>query len=310
VRIWLRVLLLVVALGVLGVAGVEVVRSRLEQGGALRTSLEAAVRGQLGVGLRPGSIEVSFVPAQIRLRDAALDLPGNVKLVLGDVRCALALGALLEGDARIQWLSISGPASLVHRQLRLDGELEVELRPGAAPHSWSLRAHAKLAEGGNVEASGGLLEGGAFEGTIDLEGVEVEPFAVYLASDRGRQPQLRGRYAGTFELPPAGGTLSTLRLASEAAEIHVAGASLVGPVALVAEIPVSLVSGDPDARFAIDATRARVEYAGVLVRGSARGASLGGRIVRDIDGRLRLEEVGLKVMRFEGEVRPEGGDAG
>lgn len=309
-RAWLRVLLLVLALSLSGVAGVEVLRARLEQSGALRASLEGVARVQLGIVLRPGSIRVGFLPAGIRLRDASLELPGNARLVLGDVHIALDLGALLEGEARLQGLSISGPARLVVRQLALDGDLDVDLRPGKGPHAWSLRADARLATGGTFAVLGGLADGGWFEGTVDLDGVAVEPFAVFLTSDRGEHPRLRGRYDGTFELPPVGGTLATLRLTSEAAEIRVGQAALVGPVALVAQLPVSLSSSDHGARFEIDATRARVEYAGGLVRGSGEGASLGGRIVRDLDGHLRLEEVGLKVTRFEGEARRRGGDAG
>ena len=94
------------------------------------------------------------------------------------------------------------------------------------------------------------------------------------------------------------------------AEIRVGQASLDGPVALVAQLPVSPSSGDHGARFAIDASRARVENAGDIVQRAGRGASLVGRIVRDAHGRFRLEEVGLKVTSFEGEARRTTHDAG
>jgi hypothetical protein len=57
-----------------------------------------------------------------------------------------------------------------------------------------------------------------------------------------------------------------------------------------------------EGRFALDASGARVEYAGNLAKASGQSASLTGRIVRSPDGGLRLEEVGLKVQRFRGEV--------
>jgi hypothetical protein len=289
-----------VLLGVSTVA-VEVVRARLEGSDTLRASLEGAVSSQLGVAVEAGDLEVSFWPAQVRLAEPALILPARGRLTLGEASITVELASLLKGNARLLALQIAGPARISTRRLELAGELRVVLEPAEPPLAWSLQAQGADASGGSFSVRGGLSSGGGFEGTVELTEIESEPFASFLTSAAGERPKLAGRYSGTLELSREGGGVATLTLASPEAFLDVPPVRLEGPIVLVAELPLAEASDEVGGRLRIDATRARVDYAGGPATGSGRGGSLGGRILREPGGGFRLEEVGLTIRRFQGE---------
>ncbi len=293
-------LVLVALLGI-SIVAVEIVRARLEGSNALRASLEGAVSSQLGVAVEVGDLEVSFWPAQVRLAEPALILPARGRLTLGSAAIAVDLASLLRGDARPLALQTAGPARIRYRRLELDGELQVVLEPAEPPLAWSLQADGADASGGSFSLRGGLSSGGGFDGTLELTEIESEPFASFLTSAGSERPKLAGRYSGTLHLSRDGGG-ATLKLASPEALLEVPPIRLEGPIALVAQLPPAEASDELGGRFRIDATRARLDYAGGLAIGSGRGGSLGGRILREPGGGFRLEEVGLTVRRFEGEL--------
>jgi hypothetical protein len=313
-KVLLRGLLVGAVMLSVGALSLELVRDRLEQSEALRQSLEGAVEAQLGAPLRAGPIEVLFWPAQLRLPAPVLELPAGARLALGETRVVLDVGSLLRASARLEGVSVSGPARLTLAPLELAGELRVELRPGAESRGWSVDADGSLASGGRFRVRGVVDASRGFEGQVDLEDLNGEAFASLLASGPGEHARLVGVFRGRLELP-ASGEPPTLRLTSPQADILIPPVRLVGPVALVVELPAmdSLSTSTPPApgsgavlapgRFAIDASDARVEYAGGLTEASGRGASVVGRVVRGSDGRLRVEEVALKIERFRGERR-------
>ena len=293
--------LVLVALLAVSAVAVEITRARLEGSDSVRASLEGAVSSQLGVALEAGDLEVSFWPAQVRLAEPALTLPGRGRLTLGEAEIAVDLASLLGGNARLLALRIGGPARLRYRRLELGGDLRVELEPAEPPHAWSLEADGTVASGGSFSLRGGLSSGGGFEGTLELTETESEPFASFLKGAGGERPKLAGRYSGSLELSLDSG-VATLRLASPQAILDVPPVRLEGPIALVAQFPMAEASDELGGRFRIDATRARVDYLGGPAQGSGRGGSLGGRILRDPGGGFRLEEVGLTVRRFRGQL--------
>ncbi len=264
---------------------------------------------QLGVQLEAGDLEVSFWPARVRLAEPALALPARGRLTLGEAEIAVDLASLLGGNARLLALRTFGPARIRYRRLELAGELRVLLEPAEAPLEWSLQADAAVASGGSFSLRGGLSSGGGFEGALELTEIESAPFASFLTSAEGERPKLAGRYSGNLELPQEGGGVATLRLASPDALLDVPPVRLEGPIALVAELPVAEASDESGGRFRIDATRARLDYAGGPAKASGQGASLGGRILREPGGGFRLEEVGLTVHRFQGQLEGRTGKA-
>lgn len=296
---------------VVAAVGLEAMRSGLERSEALRENIEAAAEAQLGTALRAGAIEVDFFPATLVLRGAVLELSGRTRVTLDETRVGVDLESLLRGNARMRGLAVSGPARFEHPQLgsaALEGDLDLAIVPGAPPLDWALELEGRLASGGTFAAHGGFGAGGAFDGSIEISEVEGAPFAPFLTSDQGEPARLSGRFGGAFELA-RDGSLATLRLASARAEIALAPVVVRGPIALVAWLP-GTSSSDGEGRFAIDASGARVEYAGGLAKASGQSASLTGRIVRAPNGGLQLEEVGLKVQKFQGEVSPGGGGRG
>lgn len=305
-----RGLLAGLAVAVAGIAvlgGLELLRGRLARSERLRQSLEAATASQLGIRLEAGSLRVGLWPARLLLAQPDLAWRDGTRLSLSGVRVDVERAALLGGVARVRSVALDGPARLRSPRLALAGSLRLELRPDPGSGAWTLDGRARLDGGGIVEVSGRVARGGGFEGGLRLDDVDGEPFASLLARGPEAPAFLRGRFDGRLE-PGPGPALATLRLASPDAEIRVPPVRLTGPVALVARIPSS-GAGPAGERFAIDATRARVEYAGAMARGSGDGASVEGVLVRDADGRLRVEDVALRLQRFRG-TRGEGPQVG
>jgi hypothetical protein len=307
------IVVIVVAMGVLLALGLkfglEVFRSRLEQSDALRQSLVAAVEAQLGVGFEPGPIEVRFRPTGLRLAAPVLQLAGGVRLALPETDVSLASGELLEGRARLEAVSMSGPAGLQLESLELRGALTAQLRADPAASGWLLEADARLDSGGLLSTRGRVESNSRFQGEISIDELNVAPFAALLASDQQETPRLDGAFSGKLELGEEGKP-ATLRLASPQAELQLPPIVLQGPVAFVAELP-----GPGDAssrRFAVDASRALVDYSGSglgggFTRASGQGASVEGNVVRKVDGRLGIEAVALKIQNFQAERRREHG---
>jgi hypothetical protein len=287
-----------------GLASAAALRSRLSSS-ALRESLEATASAQLGIELESGELGLRLWPPVLELRAPVVELAGGVRLELAPARIEVALAPLLDGVAEVRRLSLAGPARLVHRRGELAGQLVLELAPGAAPGVWLLRAEAELRTGGRIAARGELGGGGRFAGSVEIEDVEATPFAAFLYGERGEAASASGRYRGRFEWSEPGLGPTTLRLASDETVLELAPVRLEGAVALQAELPASQVSDPGGGRFELDATRARVDYAGSFAKASGRGASLRGGIVRESD-RIRLSDLRLKVLRFEGEVAAPG----
>lgn len=288
-------------------AALEVARGRLEESDALRESLAGAAAAQLGAELDPGPLEVGFWPARLHLESAVLVLSGGVRLELPPTRVEIDPMPLLRGVASVRGLEVHGGARLRHRDGELAGTVAARVSPAAAASApgWVVDGEVALDSGGRLVARGSLGPGGRFAGTVEVEDVESAPFASFLSA--GGSPdggtKLAGRYGGRLETPDVGP--ATLRLTSADAVLDVPPLHVDGPVTLVAELPIALASDPRAGRFAIDASQADVEYAGGVAKASGHGASLTGGIAREPDGRLRLEDVRLKVTRFEGQVQQQ-----
>ena len=280
---------------------VEVARERLEGSDALRRGLELEISSQLGVQLEVRDLSVSFWPASIRLSAPVLALPTRGRLTLGEVEIAVDPVSLLEGRARLRALWLRGPATLRTGELELEGELWLELGPAEAPRVWSLAAKGSVTSGGRFSLRGGLTTAGDFEGEVELTDLESQPFGPLLQSAAGEPTALAGRYSGTLAVFRETGS-ARLRLASLEASLDVPPLHLHGPVELDALFPVAEASGEAGGEFRVDASHARVVYEGGPARGSAGGGSLVGRVLRDPGGGFRLEDVGLRVRRFRGQL--------
>lgn len=298
----------VVALVAVALGGLVLLRGRLERSEGLRQSLEAAAASQLGVRLDAGPVRVGPWTARLRLARPELSWPDGRRLALSDVQLDVDARALLDGVARVRSVAAEGPARLELPRLALAGSLQLQLQPDPGSGAWRLEGRAVLDSGGVLEASGTLASAGAFEGELRLEGVDGAPFASLLARDPAAPASVRGRFDGRLEPGPAPAA-ATLRLRSEDAEIRIPPVRVAGPVALVARLPARGTGAGAAARqrFAIDATRARVEYAGAMARGTGDGASVEGWLARDADGGVRAEDVALRVQGFRGGRGPQTG---
>ena len=183
--------------------------------------------------------------------------------------------------------------------LELEGDLGLELERADTPRAWLLAARGRLGPDGRFSLRGDLTTAGEFDGEIELTDVESEAFGRLLQSPEGEPTTLDGRYSGRLVVSRASGSAS-LRLASPAARLDVPPLRLEGPVELDAQFPIGEASDEGGGEFRIDASQARIVYAGGPARGSAGGGSLAGRISRDPDGGFRLEDVGLRVRGFQG----------
>ena len=300
---------LVLAIAVLALA-VELLRARLAGSEALRESLVGAAAAQLDVRLEPGPIDVQLRPPALLLASPVLELADGARVDLPATTVELAPGSLLAGVARVTGVSMAGAARLRRERLELAGVVDGRLLPAADAPGWSLEADVVLERGGRLALRGGVGASGGFVGEVALDEVEAAPFAVLLASDETGPPALRGSFDGRLLF--AGADLpATLRIASAHADLALPPVSVSGPVALVAELPAATAPAGPAGRrgFAIDASQARVEYlgeaAGGFTKASGRGASVEGSIVRESDGRLRLEDVSLRIQDFQAERRPD-----
>jgi len=288
-------------------AGVELLRWRLEGDPSLREGLEGAAASQLGASLTPGELRVELWPPGLRLAEPVLALAGGVRLELPETRIEADLGRLLRGVADVRGLAVEGPFRLAYRGGRLEGRVSLVLRPGAPSAAWQVDGEVEPDSGGRLAIDGELRDGGRFAGVVDVEHVESAPFSAFLSAEEERagEPEVRvsGRFSGRLDRSDPSGRAS-LRLTSDAALLSLPPVRLDGPVVLVAELPAEGVSEVAPGRLAVDATRARVDYAGSLAKASGRGASLTGGIVREPGGRLRLDDVRLQVSRFAGEIEP------
>jgi hypothetical protein len=290
--------------GVGSVVAVEALRARLEGSPRLHAALSGAAEAQLGAILHPGPIEVRLVPPGLLLSGPTLSLPGalpgGVLFELPETRVDSSLADLLARRARFEGLSMSGRSRVVFRSLELTGDLRAELRSGSGPGVIALDAEATLDTGGRIVVDGRLASG-RLDGDIRFEDLDGAPFAHLLRSGEG-DLEISGVFSGRLVLPTAGSP-ATVRLESSDAELRLPRFAITGPIALVAELPDETGTRG----FAVDASRARVEYAGAVTRAEGRGASVVGRIARARDGSLRLEDVALKIQQFRGELRPDDG---
>ncbi len=302
---------LAIALVTVAVLGIELLRARLADSDALRESLIGAAASQLDARLEPGPVEVQFWPAALRLASPVLELADSSRVILPETTVALASGSLFRGPARVTGASMSGPVTLQRGRLELSGLLDARLAPGESATGWTLDADVVLESGGRLELRGQLDPGGRFVGEVRLDAVNAAPFATLLSSDAAEHPALRGAFDGRLAF--AGSDLpATLRIESPDADLALPPLSLSGPVALVAELPAVAAAGADGRRgFAVDASRARVDYVvgalgdGGFTKASGTGASVVGKIVREPDGRLRLEDVALRIRDFQAERRPD-----
>lgn len=290
-----------VTLLVVAVVCIEVVGDRLAESDALRGGLERELSSELGVQLEVRDLAVSLWPASIRLSAPVLALPARGRLTLGEVEITVDLAALLEGRARLRALRVQGPASLRAGELALAGELGIQLEPAESPLAWRLAAQGGVTSGGRFSLRGGLAAPGDFEGELDLADFESRPFGSLLRSAAGAPTELAGRYRGTLAVSRETGRAS-LRLSSPEALLDLPPLRLQGPLELDALFPIAEASEEAGGEFRIDASQARIAYAGGPARGSAGGGSVVGRISRDPDGGFRLEDVGLKVRGFRGQL--------
>jgi hypothetical protein len=294
--------------GVGSVVAVEALRARLEGSPRLHAAVSRAAEAQLGVILRPGPIEVRFVPPGLLLSGPTLSLPGalpgalpgGVLFELPETRVDSSLADLLARRARFEGLSMSGLFRVVFRSLELTGDLRAELRSGSGPGVIALDAEATLDTGGRIVVDGRLASG-RLDGDIRFEDLDGAPFAHLLRSGEG-DLEISGVFSGRLVLPTAGSP-ATVRLESSDAELRLPRFAITGPIALVAELPDETGTRG----FTVDASRARVEYAGAVTRAEGRGASVVGRIARARDGSLRLEDVALKIQQFRGELQMDDG---
>ncbi len=297
-----------VALLVVAAVCVEVVRDRLEGSDALRGGLELEISSQLGVQLEVRELGVSFWPAAVRLSAPVLVLPTRGRVTLGEVEIAVDPVSLLQGHARLRALRLRGPANLRNAELELEGELWLELEPAEPPWVWRLAAKGSVLSGGHFSLRGGLTTAGNFEGEVELTDFESRPFGPLVQSAAGEPTAFAGRYSGMLAVSRETGSAS-LRLASPEARLEVPPIRLQGPVELDAWFPVVEASDEVGGEFRIDASQAHIVYAGGPARGSAGGGSLVGRISRDPGGGFRLEDVGLKVRGFRGQLDERTGTA-
>ncbi len=284
-------------------------RVRLERSEALRVSLAAAVRDELGLSLQPAAFELSLVPPRVRLVALVVELPAAAELHVDRATLNLALMPLLRGRADVTEIRASGRTILVLSDGTLSGDTVLRLER-SRDGGWRGELSGELAAGGSFEAEGSLEPGGRFRAALAFRRVEISPLASLLLPEAEPRSELAGIFGGTVDIDlhrgpvEAGPTKLVLRLESPRARIRIRDILVDGPVRI--EVRTDASRSAHAGSFELDAGAARVEYAGGLQQASGSGASLRGRVDWS-GGKLSLEDLRISVKAFQGQIGARSG---
>lgn len=163
-------------------------------------------------------------------------------------------------------------------------------------------ADVEAIAGGHLEVRGQSDREGKIELALEIDALELAAFGSYLGPDAS----LAGSLSGTVRVegPVREPTLLRAELRVSDAAIARADLQLGGELSgeVVVEQPLSRSRG----RFEVNADGASLRYAGLVDKPPGVPARVSGRIIRDSQGRLAVEDLALKLRDFEarGALRP------
>jgi len=183
-------------------------------------------------------------------------------------------------------------------------ELQLEARGKGLEDPIDFDLSFVLASGGRVQAAGNVALGGDLDVRADLRDLALAPFLAYV--DAG--PELGGVLTGTVRARGPLDDLSDLQADLDVADgrFVLDDVSVAGPVSIEADVKGGVAS--PTGTFAVDATRARIEYGTSFVKTPGETATISGKIASTGDGRLAFDDVQTQVRNFRSTARIETGD--
>lgn len=151
-----------------------------------------------------------------------------------------------------------------------------------------------LASGGNINATGNAILGGNLDIEADIRGLVMAPLLSYI--DAG--PDLAGTLTGKVGVRGPADRPTEFQVDVTIADGRLAldDLKLAGPVSVEADI--SGGSDSPQGTFAIDATRAHVNYGKSFVKPPGDTATVTGKVTSSSDGRLAFEDVRTQIRNF------------
>jgi uncharacterized protein involved in outer membrane biogenesis len=204
-------------------------------------------------------------------------------------------------DSRIVWDDRAAEPPL---QLEVrDVEGRAEGTSAEAPIAVSLAG--ALASGGTLRIDGSATLAGALDLAAQLDAIDLAPFAPYFGGDFA----LGGRVGGTLRARGPAAKLDALEADLEIADATVRAGEVAtqGPVALKARLRGAIEQ--PEGDVEIDATRASLTaYGGAFRKPPGAPATATGRLVRQRDGKIRLDDVRLSIKNMNGQMslHPDG----
>ncbi len=162
-----------------------------------------------------------------------------------------------------------------------------------------------LASGGTLRIERDVANAGVVDLEVTLDGVDLAPLSPYF----GRDFALAGRVGGTLRARGPAKALEALEADLELVEASVRAGDVAtqGPVALKARLHGSLAV--PEGDFELDATRAALSaYGGAFKKPPGAPATATGKLVRDANGKLSVDDVHLSIKNMNGQTRvaPDG----
>jgi hypothetical protein len=165
------------------------------------------------------------------------------------------------------------------------------------------RLEGRLASGGTVHVDGRVVADGELDLILTLDGVDLTPLEAWA----GKGVHLGGAAHGTLHLtgPTRAPTRLDVDVSLDDARFQVAEAEIDGPVSVQARLRGDLAR--PVGTFSIDATRAEVVYGGAFRKEPGAPATAEGRLAVDPAGRLRADDVHVRIRNLGGQARLEAG---
>lgn len=162
-----------------------------------------------------------------------------------------------------------------------------------------------LASGGTLKIDGSATLAGVLDLAANLEAIDLTPFAAYFGGDFA----LGGRVGGTLRARGPAAKLDALEADLEIADATVRAGEVAtqGPVALKARLRGAIE--EPEGDVEIDATRASLSaYGGAFKKPPGAPATATGKLVRQPNGKIRLDDVKLSIKNMNGQTsaHPDG----
>lgn len=234
---------------------------------------------------KPGFLRASVIPLAVT---AAPELRFAVRSV-----------TLL--DSRIVWDDRAAEPPLQVEVRDVEGRAEGS--SADAPITVSLAG--TLASGGTLKIAGSATLAGVLDLAANLDAIDLAPFASYFGGDFA----LDGRVGGTLRARGPAAQLDALEADLEIADAAVRAGEVAtqGPVALKARLRGAIE--EPEGDVEIDATRASLSaYGGAFKKPPGAPATATGRLVRQPNGKIRLDDVKLSIKNMNGKtsLHPDG----